>query len=168
MFKHSTCLLLALAAGITFITPATSYPWHASCKITFRFPEHRCVVVSEKLAQQITLWKGTDCGDGGSGGVHQRCRYALVTESSQMLTATHTTPLKKYIDDLTMSFEQLDDGGCNVAGFSTSQVWYAVLDMGTNYCNLHNLVEGTGLSPVSEETEDSVCTQFTSADCDRY
>ena len=27
-------------------------------------------------------------------------------------------------------------------GYSTSEVWYAVLDNGTNYCNLHNLITG--------------------------
>ena len=27
-------------------------------------------------------------------------------------------------------------------GYSTSETWYAVLDSGTNYCNLHNLITG--------------------------
>lgn len=27
-------------------------------------------------------------------------------------------------------------------GYSTSETWYAVLDYGTNYCNLRNLIEG--------------------------
>ena len=31
-------------------------------------------------------------------------------------------------------------------GYSTSETWYAVLDYGTNYCNLHNLITGTALS----------------------
>ena len=31
-------------------------------------------------------------------------------------------------------------------GYSSSETWYAVLDYGTNYCNLHNLIIGT-LSP---------------------
>ena len=30
--------------------------------------------------------------------------------------------------------------------FSTSSIWYAILDFGTNYCNLRNLLDGTGLS----------------------
>ena len=29
---------------------------------------------------------------------------------------------------------------CVVSGYSTSETWYAVLDSGTNYCNLHNLI----------------------------
>ena len=31
-------------------------------------------------------------------------------------------------------------------GYSRSETWYAVLDYGTNYCNLHNLITGTTLS----------------------
>ena len=27
-------------------------------------------------------------------------------------------------------------------GYSTSETWYAILDFGTNYCNLHNLLTG--------------------------
>ena len=30
----------------------------------------------------------------------------------------------------------------SLQGFSTSETWYAVLDYGTNYCNLHNLITG--------------------------
>ena len=30
--------------------------------------------------------------------------------------------------------------------FSTSGTWYAILDSGTNYCNLRNLLDGTGMS----------------------
>ena len=30
-------------------------------------------------------------------------------------------------------------------GYSRSETWYAVLDYGTNYCNLHNLITGTTL-----------------------
>jgi len=29
-----------------------------------------------------------------------------------------------------------------VQGYSTSETWYAFLDYGTNYCNLHNLITG--------------------------
>ena len=56
-------------------------------------------------------------------------------------------------------------------GYSTSETWYAVLDSGTNYCNLHNLVTGSGLnmSPgFKEDVNDSSCTQYSSADCTKY
>ena len=43
----------------------------------------------------------------------------------------------------------------------------AVLDDGTNYCNLHNLVEASGLS-FSEDVDTSDCTQYSSANCAKY
>ena len=94
-------------------------------------------------------------------------RYNLTSESEQRITATHTTPLKLYVDDLTFDFATVE-GSCEVKAFSTSQLWYAFLDFGTNYCNLHNLVEGTGMKGYTEETWNSKCTQYTSANCERY
>jgi len=90
----------------------------------------------------------------------------------------------RYVDDLSFSMTERDDH-CDVTAFSTSTVWYALLDKGTNYCNLRNLAEGAGLvapetdeqeegsgvSPMDgfvEVTSDSVCTQFSSRDCTRF
>ena len=58
-------------------------------------------------------------------------------------------------------------------GYSTSELIYAILDKGTNYCNLHNLVVGSGLTNTTrygftETTDDSVCTEYTSANCNKY
>ncbi len=56
-------------------------------------------------------------------------------------------------------------------GYSTSLTWYAILDFGTNYCNLRNLIDGSGISKTEgfkEETSNGVCTQFTSRNCERY
>ena len=33
-----------------------------------------------------------------------------------------------------------------IQAYSTSDTWYALLDMGTNYCNLRNILDGTGMS----------------------
>lgn len=58
--------------------------------------------------------------------------------------ATHETPVKHYVDDLTFTFKQ-NGADCNVDGSSSSETWYAVLDFGTNYCNLNNLITGNFL-----------------------
>ena len=34
------------------------------------------------------------------------------------------------------------DVPCVLQGYSRSETWYALLDYGTNYCNLHNLITG--------------------------
>ena len=42
-----------------------------------------------------------------------------------------------------------------------------MLDDGTNYCNLHNLVTGTKLQ-FTEDVDTSDCTQYSSANCAKY
>uniref|UniRef100_A0AAV2JLH9 Uncharacterized protein n=1 Tax=Knipowitschia caucasica TaxID=637954 RepID=A0AAV2JLH9_KNICA len=54
---------------------------------------------------------------------------------------------------------------------SISQTWYAIKDHGTNYCNLYNLMEGSGLTEARgyrEVTSDFLCTQRSSANCTIY
>ena len=170
-------LTLCLFASMT-----SSSPLHASCQLEWVFPATTCEVVRTKLVEQIYAWNDDEnCKSGG-----EKCLYKLISSSSSQITATHTTPKKKYVDTLSMMFSSTDIVGspnvlvfekfqstsdCRVMAHSSSNVWYAILDFGTNYCNLHNLVVGSGLINISgftEKTSDSVCTQFTSADCDVY
>ncbi|XP_073768489.1 uncharacterized protein isoform X4 [Danio rerio] len=54
---------------------------------------------------------------------------------------------------------------CLYSGRSVSRSWYAILDSGTNYLNMYNLMRGSGLSSspdFSESTSDRLCTQFSS------
>ena len=47
----------------------------------------------------------------------------------------------------------------------------SLLDFGTNYCNLFNLMDGSGLTKdeaYSEETDDGICTQHSSANCEIF
>ena len=47
----------------------------------------------------------------------------------------------------------------------------SILDFGTNYCNLFNLMDGSGLTQdpaYTEDTNDAVCTQWSKADCEIY
>ncbi len=57
-------------------------------------------------------------------------------------------------------------------GLSVAETLHAYLDSDTNYCNLHNLVDGAGLNNANygfdEFTSDSKCTQYSTADCDTY
>ncbi|CAM9726618.1 unnamed protein product [Sphacelaria rigidula] len=92
--------------------------------------------------------------------------------SASSLKLVHETSVKHYKDDMTIDLTD-EEGSCSAKGFSTSQIWYAVLDNSVNYCNLHNLVSGPWMStPISyyKETDvsDATCTQYSSADCERY
>ena len=85
-------------------------------------------------------------------------------------TGTHTTPVALYVDDLTYVFNNRIGGGCVIEANSISES-LSGLDYGTNYCNLFNLMEGCGLTEdegFTEQSDASICTQYNTANCDRY
>ncbi|KAH9503220.1 hypothetical protein Btru_068497 [Bulinus truncatus] len=158
--------MLTLLTIICFLQPAYSflYPLHASCIIDWSF-RLSCQETSQKIINQIDVWKGDDCG------TDEKCKYTFVSFENSVLKATHTTPVKQYVDDLTFVFKENEPEVCLVNGYSRSQTWYAVLDYGTNYCNLHNLITGSGLNETkgfTEETNNGRCTQYSSANCEKY
>ncbi|XP_021950807.2 uncharacterized protein LOC110848022 [Folsomia candida] len=159
--------LITLGGGCLFRNPTIfKYPLHASCNVTWTFQE-KCDGVANKLIQQMEVWKtNATCGSG------QKCLYTFGSIDGNILKGTHTTPKAGYTDDLEFKFyPNTASGGCNLVGFSTSRIFFAVLDFGTNYCSLHNLMEGSGLindPNYSELTRDEVCTQYSAANCDKY
>jgi len=169
-------IILALAGAVTAgIMP---YPWHASCKIEWTMMSESCTDVKQKLLDQIEQWKGdANCGtpdDCPKMPCGQKCLYEVSSVEDNKIEATHKTPVKRYIDNLSFEFIEEAGSNCKVAAFSTSSIWYAVLDFGTNYCNLRNLLDGEDGprfkegTDFTENTEDSVCTQYTSRDCNRF
>ncbi|XP_062898455.1 uncharacterized protein LOC134343618 [Mobula hypostoma] len=142
-------------------------PLHAQCRVEWTFGIS-CYTVYLQLVSQIKEWKTADnCANGG-----EKCLYTLKSANEHYIVAKHTTPVHKYVDDLTFKLtSSLDKKSCYVSGFSVSELWYAVFDHGTNYCNLHNLIEGSGLDKVSgytESTNNFKCTQYSSANCTIY
>lgn len=174
-------VILPIAAiAIISATALMPYPWHASCVINWTIPKS-CDSFKQQIVKQIEQWEGTEC-PGTSASCPslpcgQRCLYNLtsvsVSDQDQDVTivATHQTPKHRFIDDLTFVLTKDSDSQCSVEATSDSRTWYAVLDFGTNYCNLRNLIDGAGISTLdgfSEVTEDSVCTQYSSRDCQRF
>jgi hypothetical protein len=162
---------LTLALAVLFAVVALSFspsaqamdPLHASCKLTWNFPSQNCTQTQNFFLNSIKEMDNTNCGEGDN--LNQKCRYKLVSTQTNAMKATHTTPKKKYIDDLSFEFKDIDTG-CKVEAFSTSEVWYAHLDFGTNYCNLRNLGDhSVGLGSVDFEEKVGSCTQQSSADC---
>ncbi|XP_046638508.1 uncharacterized protein LOC124316548 isoform X1 [Daphnia pulicaria] len=159
---------VALSAISLSFFAVSSYPLHASCRVDWTFGKP-CDVVQTALVNQMQKWNMDTQNLCGSG---QKCLYEFLTSSPTKVTGTHTTPVKRYVDDVSYTFTPAADNSCSVQGFSTSQTWYAVLDYGTNYCNIKNLVDGSNLgvndSKYSENTRDAVCTQYSSANCEVY
>nr|XP_003201373.2 uncharacterized protein LOC100535932 isoform X1 [Danio rerio] len=142
-------------------------PLHAQCKVEWYF-SLPCRSVSESLVTQIKKWRTfSTCATGG-----EKCLYKLQSASTHFISAKHTTPVKKYVDDI--NFRLTSYGfftHCHVSAMSVSETWYAITDHGTNYCNLYNLIEGSGLTEApgyKEITSDFLCTQRSSANCTIY
>lgn len=142
-------ILCALAAG----------PLHAQCAVEWKIGVP-CFDVSSLLVNQIKEWSTETCP-----GTSQRCRYALISVNAEDITATHTTPVMRFVDDVTFNLSSPHPDTCDVQGRSVSRSWYAMLDSGTNYLNMYNLMKGSGLSSspsFTESTSDRLCTQFSS------
>uniref|UniRef100_A0A672IZ80 Uncharacterized protein n=1 Tax=Salarias fasciatus TaxID=181472 RepID=A0A672IZ80_SALFA len=46
----------------------------------------------------------------------------------------------------TSAIGQVESVNFTMTGVSVSAFWYSLFDNGTNYCNLHNVIKGSGLS----------------------
>ncbi|XP_051785274.1 uncharacterized protein LOC127528441 isoform X2 [Erpetoichthys calabaricus] len=142
---------------------AAAGPLHAQCKVDWYFGIP-CHDVYDELVSQIKKWSKADCIDGG-----EKCMYKLESANAHFIKAKHTTPVKKYTEDLNFRLiPYLLDIGCHVPALSVSEAWYTLVDYGTNYCNLYNLIDGSGLNMVpgyKEMTNDFICTQHSSANC---
>uniref|UniRef100_W5MWR2 Uncharacterized protein n=1 Tax=Lepisosteus oculatus TaxID=7918 RepID=W5MWR2_LEPOC len=146
---------------------ATAGPLHAQCKVEWFFGVP-CRDVYTSLVTQIKTWKtAAGCAHGG-----EKCLYQLESANVHFIKAKHTTPVKRYVDDLSFRLVPYQlNAHCHVSALSVSEAWYTVIDYGTNYCNLFNLVEGSGLTSVSdykEVTNDFICTQHSTANCTIY
>merc|ERR1712241_613679 len=169
-------IALLQISGIFSFPQQLSYPDHASCKIDWTVP-NSCDNIRSQLINQMNQWKGdSNCGKTSEScptlPCGQNCLYEyLETEEDGTIKAKHLTPVKRYVDSVNFKFEKQGENSCKIAGFSSSDLWYAYLDKGTNYCNLRNLIDGSGLSGINgfqENTNDSVCTEYTTRDCSRY
>jgi len=143
---------------------------HASCSVKWTLSES-CASTQTKIVDQMNLWDNEDCGTkpGDESPHGQKCLYKHTGSDGLITYGTHTTPIMRYVDDLTFTFVE-DGSGCLVDAFSQSET-LSLLDYGTNYCNLFNLMDGSGLvldPAFTEDTNDFICTQRSSADCDIY
>lgn len=105
------------------------------------FPSTSCDDVKTKINDQVTAWSGpSGCDNGG-----EKCLYEKVSEDATTIKLKHTTPVHKYVDDISFTFTA-QGTGCEVQGYSRSEIWFAHLDKATNYCNMHNLLTAVTLT----------------------
>jgi hypothetical protein len=141
--------------------PGSGEPSHASCQLTWTF-QASCADTFNGLMAAITAYNNSNCGTS------EKCLYMLQSSNGTYIFVKHETPKAHYVDDVTIGVMSDQPGPtCVTPGFSTSETWYAYLDQGTNYCNLHNLADQSGLQ-YTEQTNDDICTQYSEANCAKY
>ncbi|KAG8443212.1 hypothetical protein GDO86_011859 [Hymenochirus boettgeri] len=165
LLKAEQAYLLTLL--LIFPTSIVAGPLHAQCRLEWNFGI-TCFNIYTTLVNQIKQWTTVDsCKQGG-----ERCLYELQSANPHYIVAKHTTMTYKYVDDLSFKLKSYDGmKSCHVTAFSVSEPWHIVQDNGINYCNLHNLVDGSGLTTVpgyTESTNDFQCTQYSTANCTVY
>jgi len=153
-----------------------AFRFHASCEIEWTIPVG-CNEIKDQLINQMNVWNDdSNCGTVSPTCPElpcgQNCLYKyLSVDDDGTLRGKHATPVKRYNDSISFQFNSLTANSCKIDAYSTSDLWYAVLDFGTNYCNLRNLLDGTGLSDGNgfvEKTSNADCTQYEDRDCTRY
>ncbi|XP_014775467.1 uncharacterized protein LOC106872845 [Octopus bimaculoides] len=161
IFLSVIAITLLLTIGLLYIY--ATYPPHASCTIKWTF-DSNCTYINYKIANQIISWNDADCGTG------MKCLYSLSSHNASLILGSHKTPKWHFTDSFYFAFAP-DNSTCYVEGVSSSDSWFALLDFGVNYCNLHNVITGSGIDTLdgyTEFTENSVCTLYTSRNCDKY
>ena len=113
---------------------------HASCKMTVTFTENSCADVEEEVRLRVN-------GTNGWCDPHNKGHYTLTGATASDLSLTRLTGNNKYTDKLNLLFTSTSGAnsasvGCVVEACSESQVT-SVVDMSTNYCNLHDLMCGS-------------------------
>ncbi|XP_052248233.1 uncharacterized protein LOC127856204 [Dreissena polymorpha] len=153
---------------MTLVGISSAYPLHASCKLDWVIGKSCADAITALVTQANTWHDATNCPNGAG----EKCLYTVTSQSNDTIKLTHETPVHHYIDDVVFTFAPGDStDSCKVHGSSRSETWYAVLDYSTNYCNMRNLLEGANLHTTTgfrETTNDNICTQYSTRNCEKY
>jgi hypothetical protein len=151
------------------------YPKSASCQVNVTFRNDNfmktgmiCEAVKSAFVHQMKEWESKDnCKDGG-----MKCLYKVEHVGEDVIHGTHkTSDWFGFTDNMKFKFYDTAKGDCFVEAYSESTVPFAYIDLGVNYCNIHNLVHAVaGNEPTryTEVTRDEVCTQYSSSNCEKY
>jgi hypothetical protein len=89
---------------------AQAGPLHAQCNLDWTWPLTDCKTIQDKLLAQINTWADETNCPNGSG---EKCLYKTQSHSDTEIKATHTTPKKGYVDDLTFTLTTTGSG-CHI------------------------------------------------------
>merc|ERR1711974_62084 len=152
--------------------------WNEDTSCPGRCEERNTMNPQKGPPLEPVLLKGTgeECTECPCG---QQCLYksnGTITDGGmQTIHASHFTPVMRYKDDLSFRHtRKTKNGSIEVLGHSRSS-GPAYYDFTTNYCNLRNLITGSGLANLdgySEKSDTSECMQYDKIEefgnCNKY
>uniref|UniRef100_A0A7N6AE86 Uncharacterized protein n=1 Tax=Anabas testudineus TaxID=64144 RepID=A0A7N6AE86_ANATE len=98
----------------------------------------------------------------------QLISFQLGPVTSSLIQAKHTSAVGQS-ESVNFTLRATFTGhGCHVEGSSVSASWYSLFDNGTNYCNLYNIIQGSGLSKApgfTEFTNEWLCLGYKRSMC---
>ena len=125
------------------ICPGSPAAIHAKSQLTLTFPSP-CDVVAELVFSRATSDSWIDPHNGGNYTLLSDNRPSTILMSRAAGSQAKTPKGPNYDDQVKFTFLPTEnwgrpDGGCQVRACSESHVT-SVLDFGTNYCNMHDLI----------------------------
>ncbi|KAI9544545.1 hypothetical protein NQZ68_001418 [Dissostichus eleginoides] len=72
--------------------------------------------------------------------------YKLSSVTPDLIQANHTSAVGQVESVNFTMIPTAMSMGCHIEGSSISAFWFSLFDNGTNYCNLHNVIQGSGLT----------------------
>lgn len=104
---------------------------HAQTELSISF-QNSCAAVMSEIKIRVAA------GEAGKWvDPHNKGKYTIRSNSDTQMALSHLTGNGKYTDEILLTFTGSGET-CSVAACSESQV-FSVLDMSTNYCNIHDL-----------------------------
>ncbi|KAL7385888.1 hypothetical protein ABVT39_001558 [Epinephelus coioides] len=72
--------------------------------------------------------------------------YKLGSVTPSLVQANHTSAVGQIESVNFTMIPTVMSMGCHLEGTSVSAFWFSLFDNGTNYCNLRNVIQGSGLT----------------------
>jgi hypothetical protein len=151
-------VIVALLASLLSLSCAQNFD-HAHCGLTWQATVS-CSKFIGFLAKEITAFSCTVC---------QEKNYTMVARTNTTITALHTTPVAKYVDDLSFTATQ-SGASCSVDAFSISRT-LSLYDYSTNFCSLFNLMRAFPSTVTYTTTlgnDQGGCPWHDQTMCDKY
>uniref|UniRef100_A0A3Q3DKG5 Uncharacterized protein n=1 Tax=Hippocampus comes TaxID=109280 RepID=A0A3Q3DKG5_HIPCM len=131
-----------------------------ACRVIWLFKQ-ACYEQVEAVRQQVKAWSTKTCADS-----QEECMYELVKDSASFLKIRHTSPSTHSISELFFEFNP--PSAPEFCCVKAAAITKSSNSTSNNYCQLYNLMAGSGLiqkQGVREICNEDMCPSKKTAAC---